>query len=251
MKKALLILGMLGLLVMAGHAQALPLPHVSIDMGGAGKGAAGGAGDVSTSLEIMALLTVLSLAPALLMLTTAFTRIVIILSFVRSALGTPTIPPNQVVIGLSLFLTFFVMGPTYTKVNQVALQPLLHHKITTEQAIDAGSKPIKEFMLRNTYEKDLDLFMGIRHEHAKTAADVNIVTLIPAFITSELKTAFIIGFYVFVPFVIIDLIVASILMSMGMMMLPPTIVSLPAKVLVFVLANGWGTLIAAIVAGYR
>lgn len=249
MKKVLFVLGVIGLLAVSIHAQTVPLPQVSISMGG-GKGAAGG-GDVSTALELMAMLTILSLAPALLMLTTAFTRIVIILSFVRSALGTPTIPPNQVVIGLSLFLTFFIMGPTYTQVNKVALQPLIHHKITTEQAIDAGSKPVKEFMLRNTYEKDLNLFMGIRHEHAKTAADVDIVTLIPAFITSELKTAFIIGFYVFVPFMIIDLIVASILMSMGMMMLPPTIVSLPAKILVFVLANGWGTLIAAIVAGYR
>lgn len=245
-KRAMLILFLLLGAAIAAHAQALPLPHVSIDMGGKG-----GGNDVSTSLEIMALLTVLSLAPAILMLTTAFTRIVIILSFVRSALGTPTIPPNQVIIGLSLFLTFFVMGPTYKQVNHDALQPLLAKQITPQQAFVKASVPMKDFMLRNTYEKDLSLFMNLRHETASSPKDVDIVTLIPAFITSELKTAFIIGFYVFVPFVIIDLIVASALMSLGMMMLPPTIVSLPAKILVFVLANGWGTLIAAIVAGYR
>ncbi len=246
MKRALVVLALLIGIIAAAHAQALPIPHVSIDMGGKG-----GSNDVSSSLEIMALLTILSLAPAILMLTTAFTRIVIILSFVRSALGTPTIPPNQVIIGLSLFLTFFVMGPTYNQVNHDAIQPLLAKKITPEKAFQNASVPMKEFMLRNTYQKDLSLFMNLRHEKAATPQDVDIVTLVPAFITSELKTAFIIGFYVFVPFMIIDLIVASTLMSMGMMMLPPTIVSLPAKILVFVLANGWGTLIAAIVAGYR
>lgn len=238
----MLVLGVIA----AAHAQALPMPHISIDMGSKGAG-----NDVSTSLEIMALLTVLSLAPAILMLTTAFTRIVIILSFVRSAMGTPTIPPNQVIIGLSLFLTFFVMGPTYKQVNHDALQPLLAKQISPQQAFVRASVPMKEFMLRNTYEKDLSLFMNLRHETASSPKDVDIVTLVPAFITSELKTAFIIGFYVFVPFVIIDLIVASSLMSLGMMMLPPTIVSLPAKILVFVLANGWGTLIAAIVTGYK
>lgn len=242
-----MLLGVIAILV-ALPALAIPqtvaLPHISVGVDGA-KG-----GDVSSSLQILALLTVLSLAPAILMLTTAFTRIVIILSFLRQALGTPTIPPNQVLIGLSLFLTFFVMGPTYDKVNHEAIQPLIQHHITTQQAVDRASKPMKEFMLKNTYEKDLVLFMNIRHETAKTPDDVPIVTVIPAFILSELKTAFIIGFYVFVPFLIIDLIVASTLMSMGMMMLPPTVVSLPAKILVFVLANGWTTLIAAILAGY-
>jgi flagellar biosynthetic protein FliP len=242
--RVLLVLGLLGLVGLAA-AQGVTLPHVTVGVDGGDKH-----GSVASSLQILALLTVLSLAPAILMLTTAFTRIVIILSFLRQALGTPSIPPNQVVIGLSLFLTFFVMAPTYNEVNKNAIQPLVANKITAEQAMDAASGPMKKFMLKNTYEKDLVLFMNIRHETAQTSDQVSIVTLIPAFIISELKTAFVIGFYIFIPFLIIDLIVASSLMSMGMMMLPPTVVSLPAKILVFVLANGWTTLIAAIMAGY-
>ncbi|MHB8636164.1 MAG: flagellar type III secretion system pore protein FliP [Fimbriimonadaceae bacterium] len=242
--RTLLALGFVGVVAVAA-AQNLAIPHLTVGVDGAGKH-----DDVASSLQILALLTVLSLAPAILMLTTAFTRIVIILSFLRQALGTPTIPPNQVVIGLSLFLTFFVMAPTYNDVNANAIQPLIKHHITAQQAMDAAAKPMKAFMLKNTYEKDLVLFMNIRHETAETADQVPIVTLIPAFIISELKTAFVVGFYIFIPFLIIDLIVASSLMSMGMMMLPPTVVSLPAKILVFVLANGWTTLVAAIMAGY-
>jgi flagellar biosynthetic protein FliP len=228
--------------------QTIPVPQVTL--GASPLNAAKGGGDLVTSLQILALLTVLSLAPAILMLTTAFTRIVIILSFVRTALGTPSIPPNQVVIGLSLFLTFFVMGPTYKVIDHDAIQPLINKKISTQQALDAAQKPMREFMLKNTYEKDLILFANIRKERYKTKEDVPLVTLIPAFIISELKTAFVIGFYIFLPFLVIDLVVASSLMSMGMMMLPPTVVSLPAKILVFVLANGWATLIAAIMSGY-
>jgi len=245
----LIFIGLI-LVILSGHAFAGPIgtqiPGVSLNLGPAAKG-----GDVSTSLQILALLTVLSLAPAILMLTTAFTRIIIILSFVRTALGTPTIPPNQVLIGLSLFLTFFVMAPTYKLVDKNAIEPLIHHQISTQQAIDRASGPMRTFMLHNTYEKDLSLFMNIRHEKADSPKDVSMVTLIPAFMISELKTSFIVGFYIFVPFVIIDLIVASTLMSMGMMMMPPTIISLPAKILVFVLANGWATVVAAIMAGYR
>lgn len=232
------------------------IPGLSLNFNPGGvPGAAGGAAqkgnEVSTSLQILALLTILSLAPAIMILTTAFTRIIIIFSFVRQAIGTPTIPPNQVIVGLSLFLTFFVMGPTYTKINDTALQPMLQGKITQKQAMDAAQGPIREFMLKNTYEKDLTLFMNMRKETARSAKDVNLTTLIPAFIISELKTAFIIGFYIFIPFLIIDLIVGSALMSMGMMMMPPTVVALPAKLLVFVLADGWGTLVTAIISGYR
>jgi flagellar biosynthetic protein FliP len=245
-----LILSAIGLMALAGHAAAQSAASFNVSVGSNGVGN-GKDQDIVPTLQILALLTVLSLAPAILMLTTAFTRIVIILSFLRQALGTPTIPPNQVVIGLSLFLTFFVMGPTYNKVNDVAIQPLMRHEIKSDVAIQRASKPMKDFMLKNTYEKDLTLLMGIRHETAKSANDVSITTVIPAFILSELKTAFIIGFYIFIPFLIIDLIVASTLMSMGMMMMPPTVVSLPAKILVFVLANGWATLIAAIMAGYH
>ncbi len=226
----------------------LPIPNVSIDLG---PGAQGGApNQVSASLQILALLTVLSLAPAILILTTAFTRIVIILGFVRNALGTPSIPPNQVLIGLSLFLTFFVMAPTYDQIQKEALQPYLKNEISLEVAIDRAEAPLRTFMLRNTYEKDLMLFLNMRNETPQTQDEVNFVTLVPAFIISELKTAFIVGFYIFVPFIVIDLIVASGLMSMGMMMMPPTVIALPAKVLVFVLADGWSILMQAILSGY-
>lgn len=249
----ILVFCLLGTFAFAQQAgtSSVAVPNFSINLGPQG-GAAGKPGqDVSTSLQILALLTVLSLAPAIMILTTAFTRIIIIFSFVRQAIGTPTIPPNQVIVGLSLFLTFFIMGPTYKKINDDALQPFLKKEISQDIAVKRAEAPIREFMLKNTYEKDLTLFMNIRKETAKTAQEVPLETLIPAFIISELKTAFIIGFYIFIPFLIIDLIVASALMSMGMMMMPPVVVALPAKLLVFVLADGWGTLVSAIVSGYR
>ncbi|HZH97684.1 MAG TPA: flagellar type III secretion system pore protein FliP [Fimbriimonadaceae bacterium] len=226
-------------------AQNLPIPNVNI-----GVGTAKNSDDVSSSLQILALLTVLSVAPAILMLTTAFTRIVIIFSFLRNALGTPSIPPNQVLVGLSLFLTFYVMGPTYTQINENALKPYVNKEIKFDQAVERAEKPLRAFMLKNTYEKDLLLFVNMRKEKPSGPDDVSMLSLIPAFIISELKTAFIIGFYIFVPFLVIDLIVASALMSMGMMMLPPVVVSLPAKILVFVLADGWHTIVSAIMQGY-
>jgi flagellar biosynthetic protein FliP len=225
---------------------ALQIPKVNLTLGGGG-----GKNQVATTLQILAMLTVLSVAPSILMLTTAFTRIVIVFSFVRSALGTPTIPPNQVLVGLSLFLTMFIMQPTYERVNETAIKPLMAGKMGPELAMARAAVPLREFMLKSTYESDLKLFLGMRNEHPQGRNDLSLVTLIPAFIISELKTAFIIGFYIFVPFLIIDLIVASSLMSMGMMMMPPTVVSLPAKILVFVLADGWGNLISALLAGYR
>jgi len=229
----------------AAAAQTTGLPKISI-------GVEQAQGDeVAVSLQILALLTVLSLAPAILILTTAFTRIVIIFSFVRTALGTPSIPPNQVLVGLSLFLTFFVMGPTYRQIQQDALQPYLAKQIPLDQAVARAERPVRTFMLKNTYEKDLILFVNLSGQKNPTRDNVPLTTLIPAFVISELKTAFLVGFYIFVPFLIIDLIVASALMSMGMMMLPPTVVSLPAKLLVFVLADGWSTLVAAILSGYR
>ncbi|MBL8049408.1 MAG: flagellar type III secretion system pore protein FliP [Chthonomonas sp.] len=234
----ILILGVLA----AGSAQtALPLPNVQITPGGKT--------EVSSSLQILALLTVLSLAPALMMLTTAFTRIVIILSMTRTAIGAQNIPPTQVLVGLSLFLTFYVMGPTFTKVNDAALQPYLKKTVTAEVALERAQKPLREFMLKNTYKSDLKMFLDMRKEKA-TATDVSMTSLIPAFVISELKTAFLIGFYIFIPFIIIDLIVASILMSMGMMMMPPAVVSLPAKLLVFILADGWSVIVRAILSGY-
>jgi flagellar biosynthesis protein FliP len=244
MKKLLWILAILGLVQFASAQTGIPKISIGMD-------AAKGQSDVSTSLQIMAMLTVLSLAPALMILTTAFTRIVIIMSFIRTALGAPSIPPNQVMIGLSLFLTFFVMGPTWSKVNDQALQPFFAKKIDQKTALDRATIPVRAFMIKNTYESDLKLFLNIRKERPKNKEDVSLTSLVPAFVISELKTAFIVGFYIFIPFLIIDLVVASGLMSMGMMMLPPSVVSLPAKLLVFVLADGWATLITAILSGYR
>lgn len=245
----LLLIALLVALVGLAAAQ-MPVPSVNLNFGpnGAPKSPKD---QVSTSLQILALLTVLSIAPAILILTTAFTRIVIIFSFLRSALGTPTIPPNQVVVGLSLFLTFFVMGPTYEKVYNNAIKPYTSGQLSLEQAGARAEGPVREFMLKSTYERDLVLFLNMRGEKADRPEDVKLVTLIPAFVISELKTAFVIGFYIFIPFIVIDLIIASGLMGMGMMMLPPTVVSLPAKLLVFILADGWGTLVGAILTGYK
>ncbi len=246
--RTILVLAFTLLIVGIAHAQQVQVPSVNI---GINPGGAKGGNEVSTSLQLMALLTVLSIAPALLILTTAFSRIVIILSLLRTAMGTQNIPPNQVVIGLSLFLTFFVMSPTYEAVNKDAVMPLMAKTITFEQAVDRAEKPVKAFMLKNTYKKDLQLFLEYKGEQPKTRDQVSLVSLIPAFIISELKTAFVVGFYMFIPFLIIDLIVASVLMSMGMMMMPPVVVSLPAKILVFVLADGWSVVVSAVLSGYR
>lgn len=239
-----------GLLATAafGAAQTLGVPRVSV-----GLEPAGNPDEVGASLQILALLTILSIAPAILILTTAFTRIVIVLSFLRTAMGTPSLPPNQVVVGLSLFLTFFVMAPTYERVHSEALGPFLRKEqgMTFDTALAKAQAPVREFMLKNTYEKDLSLFLNMRGEKPEKPEDVSLASLIPAFVVSELKTAFVMGFYLVLPFVIIDLVVASVLMSMGMMMLPPIVVSLPAKLLVFILADGWSVLVGAILTGYR
>lgn len=230
----------------AAQSNAVSIPKLEV-----GVGQAQDPGEVASSLQILALLTILSLAPALLVMTTAFTRIVIVFSFLRTALGTPSIPPNQVLIGLSLFLTFFVMAPTFDKVNSEAIKPYMEKQITFDQAKERAWDGIRGFMFRQTYKKDLALFAGMKNKKYETIEDVGWQELIPAFILSELKTAFIIGFYIFVPFLVIDLVVASTLMSMGMMMLPPTVVSLPAKVLVFLLADGWTILVQALAGGFR
>lgn len=241
------VLGVAFACAQSASSGTVPVPSINL-----GIGAGSDKEQLSASLRIIALLTILSIAPAILILTTAFTRIVIILSFTRTALGTQNIPPNQVIIGLSLFLTLFVMGPTYQKINAEAIQPYMRaeNPIEFETAMKRAEAPIKEFMLKNTYESDLMMFMDFKHQRAATRADVDIMTLIPAFVISELKTSFIIGFYIFVPFIIIDLIVASVLMGMGMMMMPPVVVSLPAKILIFVLADGWSVLARAILSGY-
>ncbi len=208
-------------------------------------------GQVVQTLQILALLTVLSLAPAILMLLTSFTRIVVVLSFVRNALATQQTPPNQVLIGLALFLTFFVMAPVWTDVNANALQPYLEGQISTQQALARAEEPIRAFMLRQTREKDLALFASLGRYEADSPEQVPTQALIPAFAVSELKTAFQIGFVIFVPFIIIDMVVASTLMSMGMLMLPPMMISLPFKILLFVLVDGWHLITRSLVMSFN
>lgn len=196
--------------------------------------------NVSTSVKLMLLLTVMSLAPSILVLMTSFTRIVIVLSFVRTALATQQMPPNQVIVGLALFLTFFIMAPTFQEVNQEALTPLFNEEITLEEAYDKAAAPLKEFMSAHTRQKDLALFLEYsKAERPETIQDIPLTTLVPAFAISEIKTAFQIGFMIFIPFLVIDMVVASVLMSMGMMMLPPVMISLPFKILLFILVDGW------------
>ncbi|MBM7581394.1 flagellar biosynthetic protein FliP [Caldicoprobacter guelmensis] len=208
--------------------------------------------DVVGSLEILGILTVLALAPSILIMMTAFTRIIIVLAFVRNALGTQQMPPNQVLIGLALFLTFFVMAPIATQVNEKAVQPYLHGKIDQQTAAHEALKPIREFMMKQTREKDLALFLELAgREQPETYDDIPTHVLIPAFITSELKTAFQIGFLIYIPFIIVDMVVASTLMSMGMMMLPPVMISLPLKILLFVMVDGWDLVIKNLLAGFK
>lgn len=208
-------------------------------------------GQTGSAVQLFLLITVLSFAPAILVLMTSFTRIVVVLSFVRNALGTQQLPPTQVIIGLSLFLTFFVMMPVFTEVNTTALQPYMNSEITKEQALDNAEQPLRDFMFKQTREKDLELFVNMsKMERPSTYGDIPTHVLIPAFVISELKTAFQMGFAIFIPFMIIDMIVASTLMSMGMMMLPPMMISLPFKILLFVLVDGWHLVVQSLVTSF-
>ena len=208
--------------------------------------------DVALSLQILVLLTILSLAPAFLVMMTSFTRTVVVLSFVRNALATNQMPPNQVLVGLALLLTFFVMAPTWQVVNETALQPYLRGEITQADALNRAAIPIREFMYRNTREKDLELFVSMaKAPRPATPRDVPTHIMVPAFVISELKTAFQLGFIIFIPFIVIDMIVASILMSMGMLMLPPVMISLPFKILLFVMVDGWHLVVRSLLLSYR
>lgn len=225
---------------------AAPLPSVTVDFGKTPTGPA-----LSNSLQAVLLLTVLTLAPTILMTATSFTRIVVVMHFLRQGLGTQQTPSNQVLISLSLVLTFFVMAPTAREINATVLQPLQRNELTVDQAMDRTAAPLKVFMLRYTRKKDLSLFLGIAKAPApKTKADVPMECLLPAFLISELKTAFEIGFMIFLPFLVVDMVVASILLSMGMMMLPPVVISLPFKILLFVLVDGWYLIVGSLVRGY-
>ncbi len=207
--------------------------------------------NLDITLKILFLITILSLAPSILIALTSFVRIVIVLSLLRHALGIPQAPPNQVIIALSLFLTFFIMKPVFVEINNNALQPYLNKEIGDMEALQRAQAPIKKFMINNTRKEDLKLFLDIAKEKPEKPEDVSMITLIPAFMISEIKTAFEIVFIIFLPFLIIDLLIASILMSMGMMMIPPMLISLPFKLILFVLADGFELLTKALIESYR
>ena len=206
----------------------------------------------SNAVQLLILVAGLTLIPALLFTVTGFTRILVVLGFIRSGLGTPTAPPNQVLVGIAFFLTVFVMAPTFTQIKKDAIDPLTAGKISQSQAIERGQEPLRDFMFRQTRDKDLALFVDLAHlKRPKTRADVPTYTLIPAFVISELKTAFQIGFLIFLPFLVIDLVVSSTLMSMGMVMLPPVFISLPFKILLFVLVDGWNLVTRSLVESFH
>jgi flagellar biosynthetic protein FliP len=246
--KLLLVVGLVILAsATAGQAQPLSLPNVSLSIGGA----ADEPGKVATAIQLLFILTVLSLAPAIILMATSFTRIVVV-SLLRHALGTQSMPPNQIIIGLSLFLTLFIMTPVWQRVNNEALQPYYEERTSSEEVLTLAAIPVKDFMLSQVREKDLALFVKIAKEkRPEKPADISLSVLIPAFVISELKTGFQIGFMIYLPFLILDMVVASILLSMGMMMLPPIMISLPFKLLLFVLVDGWSLIAGSLVQSFH
>jgi flagellar biosynthetic protein FliP len=250
-RRAVFVAAIAAALVLAGSAaawaQAQGLPHVSvtIDQPGSPK-------ETATSMQILILFTILSLAPAILISVTSFTRLIVVFSFLRQAMGTQQMPPNQVLVALALFLSFFIMSPVISSIDHNALKPMLAGQIDQSEAMSRGSAPLKEFMLTQTREKDLALFVQLAgKDRPGTKADLPLSVVIPSFMISELRTAFQIGFVVYLPFLIIDLIVSSVLMSMGMMMIPPAMISLPFKVLLFVLVDGWSLICHSLVRSFH
>lgn len=235
--------------VLAGCSSSQNVPGVNVQIGD-GTSQPGG-GTFALSLQILVALTVLSVVPSILLMATSFTRIVVVLSLLRSAIGIPQLPPNQVLLGLSLFLTLFVMGPVLGRINDQAVQPYLNGTITQDVALQRGQQPLRDFMLSQTKEQDLAVFVDLsKSPKPATAADVPITVLLPAFVTSELKTAFTMGFLLFVPFLVIDLVVASALMAMGMVFVSPTQIALPFKLLLFVLVDGWVLIVQSLVRSF-
>jgi flagellar biosynthetic protein FliP len=218
---------------------------LNIGLEGNGQG-----GQVSVALQIVIIMTLLSIAPSIVLLMTSFTRIVIVLGFVRTALGTPSAPSNQIVVGLSLFLTFFLMGPIFDRVNSDALRPYLDGKITSVEAIDRATVPLKQFMLKQTRTRDIEYFLELGGFGPTAVKDLPIRVVIPAFVISELQTAFQMGFLLFLPFLVIDFLVSSVLMALGMMMMPPVTVALPLKLLLFVLVDGWHLVVRSLVQSF-
>ncbi len=230
----------------ATAAMPLPLPKISIGMADEGK-----PGDVAASVKVLILFTILSLAPSILIMTSSFTRLIVVLSFLRQAMGTQQTPPNQVIVGLALFLTFFIMSPIITKVNTDSFQPFMAGKISQDEAWEKGTAPLKTFMLANTREKDLALMVNLsKTPRPKNQSDLGITVLTPAFVLSELRIAFQMGFLIYIPFLVIDMVVASVLMSMGMMMLPPVMISLPFKLMLFVLVDGWNLIVGSLMKSF-
>lgn len=225
------------------QSQTVPLPNIGVNLG-----ASDNPDDIALTLQLLLLLTILSLAPSILIMTTSYLRIIIVFHFLKSALGTQQMPPNQLLAGVALFITFFIMSPTWNEFNTNALQPYLDKKIDIEEAYEKGIEPIREFMLKNTRDEELKFFLQLANEERpNTHADLSMKILVPSFVLSELRAGFIIGFFLFIPFVMVDMIVASILMSMGMMMLPPMMISMPFKILLFVLVDGWSLVVGSVV----
>lgn len=231
----------------AAAQQTIPFPKINLGVGTAENG-----GDVSVTLQILLLMTILSLAPSIVIMTTSYLRIIIVFHFLKSALGTQQMPPSQLLAGVALFITFFIMAPTWNKVNDEALKPLMDNKLTTQQAYDKGIEPIRQFMFKNVRDEDLELFIGLSQQaRPNNRNEVATYILIPAFVLSELRAGFIMGFFLFIPFIMVDMIVSSILMSMGMMMMPPMMISLPFKILLFILVDGWNLIVSSLVRSFN
>lgn len=232
-------------LILPGILMAQTAPSMSLNFGGIGPK------EISSTMQILIMITILSLAPAIIVTMTSFTRFIIVFSLLRQALGTHTVPPNQVLVGLSLFMSIIVMTPTIKRVYNEAYEPYTLSKLNQKEALEAAGKPLREFMLLHTREKDLALFVALSQEQKpKTVADISIANIIPAFIVSELKTAFQIGFMIYIPFIVLDIVVASVLLAMGMMVLPPVIISLPFKLMLFVLVDGWNLIVGSLVKSF-
>ena len=251
MKRFVTIFFLIGLIflssgeLLAQSSQTVQLPNIGISLGTSDKPE-----DLSITLQLLLLLTILSLAPSILIMTTSYLRIIIVFHFLKTAMGTMQMPPNQLLAGVALFITFFIMSPTWSEFNEKALKPYMDKQIGIEEAYEKGIEPLRNFMLKNTRPEEIGFFLDLANmPQPKTHKDLAIHVLIPAFVLSELRIGFIIGFFLFIPFVMVDMIVSSILMSMGMMMLPPMMISMPFKILLFVLVDGWTLIIGSVVRG--
>lgn len=235
-----------GLFAQQTQSLSFPIPKINVDVGTSQNGK-----DVAVTLQILLLMTILALAPSIIIMTTSYLRIIIVFHFLKSALGTQQMPPGQLLAGVALFITFFVMAPTWNKVNQDALKPLLDEKISVEESYNKAIEPIRDFMFKHVRDEDLELFVSMANMTRPNNRDeLPTYIVVPAFVLSELRTGFIIGFFLFIPFIMVDLIISSILMSMGMMMLPPMLISLPFKILLFILVDGWNLIVGSVVRSF-